>query len=70
LVAVVVAAPMFPALLFIAMLPVGRTAFDVTALFNFAAGLAAFLFILVTVLIFLFIYDNLRRGRKAAETAA
>ena len=36
-----------------------------TALFNYAAGLVAFFFIVVCVLIFIFIYDNLRRQKKA-----
>ena len=38
---------------------------DVTSVFNFAAGLGAFLFIMVTILIFIFLYDNLRRRKKA-----
>ncbi|HZW54759.1 MAG TPA: hypothetical protein VFF30_00565 [Nitrososphaerales archaeon] len=37
-------------------------------LFDYAAGLAAFLFVMVTVLIFVFVYDNLRRGRKTTAT--
>ncbi|MHB1867537.1 MAG: hypothetical protein ACYCPP_01160 [Nitrososphaerales archaeon] len=37
---------------------------DVTSLFNFAAGLVAFFFIIVCVLIFIFVYDNLRRQGK------
>jgi uncharacterized membrane protein len=32
-------------------------------LFDFAASMAAILFIIVTVLIFVFVYDNLRRGK-------
>jgi cbb3-type cytochrome oxidase subunit 3 len=47
----------------------GKAILDVTSLFNFAAGLAVFLFILVTVLIFVFIYDNLRRGKRTEATA-
>jgi len=37
---------------------------DVTALFDFAAGLVAFFFVIVCVLIFIFVYDNLRRQKK------
>lgn len=37
-------------------------------LFDYAAGLAAFLFVMVTVLIFVFVYDNLRRARKTTAT--
>jgi len=37
---------------------------DVTALFNDAAGLVAFFFVIVCVLIFIFVYDNLRREKK------
>jgi hypothetical protein len=37
---------------------------DVTALFDDAAGLVAFFFVIVCVLIFIFIYDNLRREKK------
>ena len=39
---------------------------DVTSLFDFAAGLVAFFFVVVCVLIFIFIYDNLRRQKRAA----
>jgi len=38
---------------------------DVTSLFEFAAGLVAFFFVIVCVLIFVFIYDNLRRQKRA-----
>jgi hypothetical protein len=37
---------------------------DVTGLFNFTAGLVAFLFVMVTILVFIFVYDNLRREKK------
>ena len=43
----------------------GLSALDVTGLFDFAAGLVAFFFIVVAVLIFIFIYDNLRRQKRA-----
>ncbi|MHB1909414.1 MAG: hypothetical protein ACYCQJ_11180 [Nitrososphaerales archaeon] len=33
-------------------------------LFNYATGVVGFLFIIVCVLLFVFMYDNLRRGRK------
>ena len=47
-----------------------RSFLDVTSLFNFAAGLVAFFFVIVCILIFLFLYDNLRRGqRKTTATA-
>jgi len=38
---------------------------DVTDLFDFAAGLVAFFFVIVCVMIFIFIYDNLRRQKKS-----
>lgn len=41
---------------------------DVTALFDFAAGIVAFFFVIVCVLIFIFIYDNLRRQKTTAPT--
>ena len=41
---------------------------DVTGLFDFSAGLVAFFFIIVCVLIFIFVYDNLRRQKAAAPT--
>ncbi len=41
---------------------------DVTDLFNFAAGLVAFFFVIVCVLIFIFVYDNLRRQKKTTAT--
>jgi len=37
---------------------------DVTSLFSFGAGLVAFFFVIVCVLIFIFIYDNLRRQKR------
>jgi len=37
---------------------------DVTALFDFGAGLVAFFFVIVCVLIFIFIYDNLRKQKR------
>jgi hypothetical protein len=40
---------------------------DVTGLFEFAAGLVAFFFIIVGVLIFIFVYDNLRRQKRASS---
>ena len=43
----------------------GFSSLDVTGLFDFAAGLVAFFFIVVAVLIFIFIYDNLRRQKRA-----
>jgi hypothetical protein len=39
---------------------------SVSDLFSYLTGATAFLFVLVTVLIFVYIYDNMRRGRKAA----
>ncbi|MGI0092161.1 MAG: hypothetical protein ACREBS_10665 [Nitrososphaerales archaeon] len=42
---------------------------DITSLFNFAAGLVAFFFIVVCVLIFIFVYDNLRRQRKGTTAS-
>ncbi len=47
----------------------GNSTLDLATLFNFAAGLVAFLFIMVTVLIFIYIYDNLRKGKKTATSA-
>ncbi|MDG6906715.1 MAG: hypothetical protein JRN20_13120 [Nitrososphaerota archaeon] len=41
----------------------------VTSLFNFAAGLVAFFFIVVAILIFIFVYDNLRKQRKTTAPA-
>jgi hypothetical protein len=37
---------------------------DITTLFSYLTGATAFLFIMVTVLIFVYIYDNMRRGKK------
>ena len=55
---------MFDFVLLIFGFGLARSYLDVTSLFNFAAGLVAFLFIVVAVLIFIFIYDNLRKQRK------
>ncbi|MDA4111732.1 MAG: hypothetical protein OK439_04285 [Thaumarchaeota archaeon] len=44
----------------------GHSYLDVTSLFEFAAGLVAFFFVIVSVLIFIFVYDNLRRQKRAA----
>lgn len=52
----------FVLLLFI--LGEGQRLMTTAGLFGFAAGLVAFFFIVVAVLIFIFIYDNLRRERK------
>jgi hypothetical protein len=40
---------------------------DVSTVFSFLTGVTAFLFIMVTVLIFVYIYDNMRRGRKTTS---
>ncbi|MDA4129629.1 MAG: hypothetical protein OK457_02550 [Thaumarchaeota archaeon] len=45
----------------------GASSLDVTGLFEFAAGLVAFFFIIVGVLIFIFVYDNLRRQKRASS---
>jgi hypothetical protein len=37
-------------------------------LFNYATGAVAFLFIIACILVFVFIYDNMRRGRRVAAT--
>src|SRR5579863_5953005 len=37
-------------------------------LFSYGTGAVTFLFIIVCILIFVFIYDNMRRGRKVAAT--
>ena len=42
---------------------------DITTLFSYMTGATAFLFIMVTILIFVYIYDNMRRGRKTTATA-
>jgi len=39
-----------------------------TTLFDFAAAMAGILFIIVTVLIFVFVYDNLRRGKTTSPS--
>jgi hypothetical protein len=41
---------------------------DITTLFSYLTGATAFLFIMVTVLIFVYVYDNMRRGRKTTAT--
>jgi len=43
----------------------------VSSLFDFAGGLVAFFFVLVCILIFIFVYDNLRREKRttAATTS-
>jgi hypothetical protein len=43
----------------------GFSSLDVPGLFEFAAGLVAFFFVIVAVLIFIFVYDNLRRQKRA-----
>jgi uncharacterized membrane protein len=58
----------FPAIALIVSLLHGIS-LDVTSLFDFSAGLVAFFFVIVCVLIFIFIYDNLRRQKeKTAPT--
>jgi multidrug transporter EmrE-like cation transporter len=37
---------------------------DINTLFAYMTGVTAFLFIMVAILIFVYIYDNMRRGRK------
>ena len=39
--------------------------FTTQTLFKFAAGIVAVFFIIVVVLIFIFVYDNMRKGRKS-----
>ncbi len=50
--------------LFLMLLSGGHLSISVETLFNFAAGLVAFFFIVVCVLIFIFVYDNMRKQRK------
>ncbi|MHB8567764.1 MAG: hypothetical protein ACYC7D_07140 [Nitrososphaerales archaeon] len=43
---------------------------DVKTLFNgYIVGMLAFLFVIVTILIFIFIYDNLRREKRITATS-
>jgi uncharacterized membrane protein len=56
---------MFEIALIVFGIGVGQVFLTLTTLFNFAAGLVAFFFIVVCVLIFIFVYDNLRRQKKA-----
>jgi hypothetical protein len=44
-----------------------KSMLDVTSLFDFAAGLVAFFFVIVCVLIFIFVYDNLRRQKRTTS---
>ncbi|MFI5422276.1 MAG: hypothetical protein ACHQ1H_15040 [Nitrososphaerales archaeon] len=49
----------------LALAGIGFSFLDVSSLFEFAAGLVAFFFVIVAVLIFIFVYDNLRRQKRA-----
>jgi hypothetical protein len=49
----------------LALAGIGFSYLDVSSLFEFAAGLVAFFFVIVAVLIFIFVYDNLRRQKRA-----
>jgi len=60
---------MFEIAFFIFSIGLGQSLLSVTTLFNFAAGLVAFFFIVVAILIFIFIYDNLRREHKVTAPA-
>lgn len=60
---------MFEIALIILGIGLKQSFLNVTSLFDFAAGLVAFFFIIVAVLIFIFIYDNLRRQRKEPNPA-
>ena len=55
---------MFEIALIVFGIGLGQVFLSVTSLFDYAAGLVAFFFIIVCVLIFIFVYDNLRRQRK------
>ncbi len=55
---------MFEIALVIFSIGLGQVFLNVTSLFDYAAGLVAFFFIVVCILLFIFIYDNLRRDRK------
>jgi hypothetical protein len=60
---------LFLSLLFVSSLFFHGISLDVTSLFDFGAGLVAFFFVIVCVLIFIFVYDNLRRQKeKTAPT--
>ncbi len=48
-------------------LAIGNTSLTVISLFNFAAGLVAVFFIFVCILIFIFVYDNMRKERKTTS---
>ena len=57
--------PSLPAIL--ALFALSNTFFDINSLFNFTASLVALLFILVVALVFVYVYDNLRRGKKSSN---
>ncbi len=42
---------------------------NIDSLFSYITGVVAILFILVIMLVFVYIYDNLRRGKKVTSTA-
>ena len=50
-----------------ALFSLSNTFFDINSLFNFTASLVALLFILVVALVFVYVYDNLRRGKKSSN---
>jgi hypothetical protein len=52
------------ALYLLMLLGTSHLSIGVSTLFSFAAGLVAFFFIVVCVLIFIFVYDNMRKQRK------
>jgi hypothetical protein len=52
------------ALYLLMLLGISHLSIGVSTLFSFAAGLVAFFFIVVCVLIFIFVYDNMRKQRK------
>ena len=58
---------MFEVALMILGLAIGNTSLTVISLFNFAAGLVAVFFIFVCILIFIFVYDNMRKERKTTS---
>jgi hypothetical protein len=51
-------------LYFLMLLGTSNLSISPPTLFSFAAGLVAFFFIVVCVLIFIFVYDNMRKQRK------
>lgn len=55
---------MFSLLLMLLGLASSPLSLSSQTLFKFAAGLVAMFFIIVVVLIFIFVYDNMRKGRK------